>query len=254
MRTVSQLALVIAAVGCGGSPPLPRTDLHGYAARMEAADRYDELADAHRSAAGPPDTLINPDNYQCGDVDLDETLTSGGKPLMRFGGHSVPCWNPVEEYAQRQRLAAERLHHRAQNERHAAARLVEAEREACRGISPAEIEHSPFAHRREIAEVIPHRERGKVRGVRIVFKPVVGLSPAWMEQAIACHRARFERLGEPPTYLADDPTLVSGAVTTVSLHRGHLEVLVETRDDVGAHVALGRAQDLVRPWTRTAVR
>src|SRR5262245_17809707 len=254
MRTVSQLALVIAAVGCGGSQPLPRTDLHGYAAHMEAADRYDQLADGHRRAAGPPDTLINPDNYQCGDINLDEELTSGGKPLVRFGAHSVPCWNPAEEYAQRQRLAAERLHRRARNERHAAARLIEAETEACRGISPAEVEHSPFAHRREIAEVIPHRERGKVRGVRIVFKPVVGLSPAWMEQAIACHRARFERMGEPPSYLADDPTLVAGAVTTVSLHRGHLEVLVETRDDVAAHVALGRAQDLVRPRTQTAAR
>jgi hypothetical protein len=254
MRTVSQLALVIAAVGCGGSQPLPRTELHGYAARLEAADRADQLADVHRRAAGPPDTLVNPDNYQCGDVDLDEQLTSGGKPLMKFGAHSVPCWNPVEEHAQRQRLAAERLHRRAQAERQAAASLIEAEVAACRGISPAEVEHSPFAHRQEIADVVPHRERGEIRGVRIVFKPVVGLSPAWMEQAIACHRARFERLGEPPSYLADDPTLVAGAVTTVSLHRGHLEVLVETRNDVAAHVALARGQDLVRPWPRTAIR
>jgi hypothetical protein len=221
---------------------------------MEAADRADQLADVHRRAAGPPDTLVNPDDYQCGDVDLDEQLTTGGKPLMKFGSHSVPCWNPVEEYAQRQRLTAERLHRRAQAERHAAAGLIEAEVAACRGISPAEIEHSPFAHRQEIADVIPHRERGEVRGVRIVFKPVVGLSPAWMEQAIACHRARFERLGEPPSYLADDPTLVAGAVATVSLHRDHLEVLVETRNDVAAHVALARGQDLVRPWTRSAVR
>lgn len=252
MRTVAQLALVIAAVGCGGSPPLPTTNLRGYGARMEAADRYDQLADVHRRAAGPPDTLINPDDYRCGDVDLNEQVTSGGRPLIKLGAHSVPCWNPTEEYAQHQRLLAERLHRRAQDERHAAANLIEAEIEACRGISPAEIEHSPFAHRQEIAEVIPHRERGEIRGVRIVFKSVVGLSPAWMEQAIACHRARFERLGEPPSYLADDPTLIPGALTTVSLHRGHLEVLVETRDDVAAHVALARAQDLVR--AQTAVR
>jgi hypothetical protein len=257
MRTVSQLALVITAASCAGSQPLPRTEPHGYAARMEAADRYDQLADVHRRAAGPPDTTVNPDDYQCGDIDLSNQLTSGGKPLIPYRdswGRSVPCWNPVEERAQRQRLAAERLHRRAQDERHAAASLVEAELEACRGISPAEIEHSPFAHRQEIADVVPHRERGQIRGVRIVFKPVVGLSPAWMEQAIACHRARFERLGEPPGYLADDPTLVAGAVATVSLHRGHLEVLVETRNDVAAHVALARAQDLVRPRTQTAVR
>ena len=252
MRTVL-LALAI-AVGCGGSPALPRTELRGYGARMVAADRYDQLADAHSRAAGSPDTPVNPDDYQCGDVDVNEQVTSGGKPLVKLGAHSVPCWNPAEENAQRQRLAAERLRRRAQDERHAAANLIAAEREACRGISAAEIEHSPFAHRQEIAEVIPHRERGKIRGVRIVFKPVVGLSAAWMEQAIACHRARFARLGEPPTYLADDPTLVSGAVTTVSQHRGHIEVLVETRDEVAAHVALGRGQDLVRPRTRTAVR
>jgi hypothetical protein len=252
MRTVSQLALLVAAVGCGSSPPLPTTNLRGYGARMEDADRHERLADAHRRAAGPPDAPINPDDYQCGDIDLDEQLTSWGRPLTRFGAHSVPCWNPAEEYAQRQRLAATREHRRAQDERRAAAGLIRAEMAACRGISPAEIEHSPFAHRKEIAEVVPHRGGGEIRGVRIVFKPVIGLSPAWMEQAIACHRARFERLGEPASYLPDDPTLVSGAVTTVSLHRGHLEVLVETRDDVAAHVALGRAQDLMRP--QTAVR
>lgn len=234
---------------------MPTTNLHGYAARMEEADRHDRLADVHRRAAGPPDTPVNPDDYQCGDIDLSDQLTSGGKPLLPsfgFGRHSIPCWNPAEEHAQRQRLAADREHRRAQDERRAAANLIRAEMAACRGISPAEIEHSPFAHRQEIAEVIPHRGGGEIRGVRIVFKPVIGLSPAWMEQAIACHRARFERLGEPPSYLSDDPTLVSGAVTKVSLHRGHLEVLVETRDDVAAHVALGRAQDLVRP--QTAVR
>jgi hypothetical protein len=252
MRTVSQLALLVAAAGCGGSPPLPTTNLRGYGARMEQADRHDRLADAHRRAAGPPDTPINPDDYQCGDIDLSDELTSAGKPVLPFSAHTMPCWNPVEEYRQRQQLAADREHRRAQDERRAAASLIRAEMAACRGISPAEIEHSPFAHRKEIAEVIPHREGGEIRGVRIVWRPVIGLSPEWMEQAIACHHARFERLGEPASYLPDDPTLVSGAVTTVSLHRGHLEVLVETRDDVAAHVALGRAQDLVRP--QTAVR
>src|SRR3954471_5902456 len=140
MRTACLLALAIAA-GCGGSPPLPRTELHGYGARMEAADRYDQLAGVHARAAGPPDTLTNPDNYQCGDVNLDEVVTSGGKPLTRFGAPSVPCWTPAEENAQRQRLAAERLHRRAQDERHAAASLIEGELAGGRGISPAGIEH-----------------------------------------------------------------------------------------------------------------
>jgi hypothetical protein len=248
MRTVSQLALVVAAAGCGGSQALPTTNLHGYAAHMEAADQHDRLADAHRSAAGAPDTPVDPGNYQCGDRDMSDQLTSGGQRMLPM----VPCWDPAEESARHHRIAADREHLRAEHERRAAASLVEAELDACRGISAGELDHSPFAHRKEIAEVIPHRERGAVRGVRIVWKPVLGLSPAWMEQAIACHRARWQRLGEPASYLTDDPTLVPGAVTTVSLHRGHLEVLVEVRDDVAAHVALGRAQDLVR--TRMAGR
>ena len=46
--------------------------------------------------------------------------------------------------------------------------------------------------------------------------------------------------------------VVRGATVTVSSHRGHLEVEVETRDDVAANVALGRARDLV--GSRTAGR
>jgi len=249
MRTVANLALtLVAATAAGCSRPVLTPG--GYAAHMAAADEHSRRAEAHREVKrdveiehpGPPEA-----NYVCGDIDLYDQLTSGGKPLISRWRR--PCWNPSEEIAERERVAAIREEHRAREERRAAASLVEAELAACRGISPAEIEHSPFAHRMAIAAVIPYREGGDVRGVRIVFKPVPGLSVAWMQQAIACHRARFERLGEPPTYLSDDPTLVRGATATVSLHDDHIEVLVVTRDNVAANVALGRAQDLVRPRT-----
>jgi len=246
MQTAAKLVLPLAAAGVGCSRPSPPP--RGYAAHMAVAEEHSRRAEAHRQAKraveaehpGPPE-----DNYQCGDIDLYNQLTSAGKPMLPVR----PCWNPVEERAERERVAAVREEQRAREERRAAARLVEAELAACRGISPEEIEHSPFAHRQEIAEVIPHREGDAVRGVRIVWRPVPGLTVAWMEQAIACHRARFERLGEPPTYLTDDPTLVRGVTATVSLHSGRIEVLVEARDDVAASVALARAQDLVRPRT-----
>lgn len=247
MRTVSHVAFLVAVVGCGGSQHSLAPHPQGYAERMEAADEHAQRAEDHRQAIHPParSGTGSPLDYQCGDRDMSDQLTSGGQRMLP----EVPCWDPSEEYDQRQRAIAEREQHRADVERRAATKLVEAELAACRGISAEEAGHSPFAHRREIAEVIPHRERGEVRGVRIVFKPVMGLSAAWMEQAIACHRARFERMGEPPTYLTDDPTLVRGATATVAVHGGHLEVLVVTRDDVGAHVALARAQDLLRPLT-----
>jgi hypothetical protein len=245
MRTIAKLALTlitVAAGGCSHPAPPPR----GYAAHMAAADEHSRRADAHRQAAAGHNR--NPDNYQCGDAGppgWNDQLTSGGERLVP----QIPCWDPTDEAAERHRVVAAREQDRARRERRAAAGLVEAELAACRGISPDEVEHSPFAHRKAIAEVIPHREGSSVRGVRIVFKPVLGLSPEWMKQAITCHRARYERLGEPPTYLSDDPTLVPGATTTVSVHNGRIEVLVETHDEVAANVALGRAEELVRPRT-----
>jgi hypothetical protein len=244
MRTISKLALLIAAVGCGSSPPSLAPHPKGYAGHMEAADAHSERADQHRQAARAPDSA-RIENYQCGDRDMSDQLTSGGQRIMPM----VPCWDPVEEHAQRERAAARREDLRAQKERRTAAAMIETKVAACRGISDAELGHSPFAHHREIAAVLPHHEGGAIRGAIVVFKPVPGLTAAWLEQAIACHRAEFERLGEPPTYLSDDPTLVPGATATVSLHRGHLEVQIVTRDDVAAHVALARAQDLVRERT-----
>lgn len=245
MRQFSLLAFTIAAMGCGSSPPSLAPHPQGYAARMEAADAHSESAELHHDAARAPDSA-RIENYQCGDPDdRSDQLTSGGQRLMPM----VPCWDPVEEHAQRERAAARREDKLARQERRAAAALVETKVDACRGISEAEMGHSPFAHRHAIASAIPHEVAGAMRGVRIVFKPVPGLTQGWLEQAIACHRAEFERLGEPPTYLSDDPTLVRGAVATVSSHRGHLEVVVETRDEVAANVALGRARDLVGPRT-----
>lgn len=245
MRTISKLALVVAAAGCGGSPPSLAPHPKGYAGHMETADIHSDRAEQHRQAARAPDSA-RIENYQCGDrFDMSDQLTSGGQRIVPM----VPCWDPVEEHAQRERAAARREDLLAKKERRTAAAMIETKLAACRGISDAEIGHSPFAHHREIAAVLPHHEGGAIRGAIIVFKPVPGLTAEWLEQAIACHRAEFERLGEPPTYLSDDPTLVRGATATVSLHRGHLEVVIVTRDDVAAHVALGRAQDLVRQRT-----
>jgi hypothetical protein len=245
MRMISQLAFLVAAAGCGGSPQPMESRPHGYAAHMQVAEAHSRRAEDLRRSAAAPHAGTAGENYQCGDRDLSDQLTSGGERLLP----TVPCWDPVEENAERRRAAAEREERRARDERRAATSLVEAELAACRGISPEEIEHSPFAHRSAIAEVIPHAGGGKVRGVRIVFKPVVGLTAAWMDRALACHRARFARLGEPPIYLPDDPTLVPGATTKVTERGGHLEVLVETGNDVAAHVALARAQQLIHPRT-----
>jgi hypothetical protein len=215
---------------------------------MAAAEEHGHKAEDHRRAASAPDSdPTGPLGYQCGDVALSDQTTSGGERLVQ----SVPCWNVGEEAAGHQRALARREQQHARAERAAAASLVATELSACRGVRPRDLDRSPFAHSRDIAAVIPHRETGRLRGVRIVWKPVLSLTAGWMRQVIDCHRARFERLGEPATYLPDDPTLLAGASVTVEQHGAHLEVVVVTDDDVAARVAVERAQDLL--GNRTAV-
>lgn len=243
-------ATFLAACGRSNEPLVRRPK--GYAAQMQSAEAHAARAEQHREAARQPDSVRNdPERYHCGEGGfhgLNDQLTSGGERLLL----SVPCWDAAEEAAEHARYEAEREDEIARSERRTATSMAVAELAACRGIPARELEHSPFAHRRSIAMVIPHRETGTIRGVRIVFKPVPGLTAAWMRQAIACHRARFKRLGEPATYLPEDPTLVAGSTATVDVRNDHLEVLIETSDPTGARVALDRARDLVR--SRTAAR
>jgi len=247
MRYMPLLATIVATACTGSYGPLAEHP-HSYAEKMTAADEHSQNAAAHRRAVTVDQDPTSPSGYQCGDVALSDQSTSGGVRLVQ----AVPCWNVDEEIAAHHRFEADREQVLADNERRAATQMVVDEVAACQGLSARELEHSPFAHRREIDQVIPRREAGVLRGVRIVWKPVLGLSADWMRQAIACHRARFERLGEPATYMADDPTLVARATVTVEEHRGHIEVLVESSDDISSRVALERAHDLVHP--RTASR
>jgi hypothetical protein len=247
---VPSIATVVATFACGGSPAPIAPHPRGYAAHMEAAAVHSERAEQHRAATVKlPDTASGGSaGYQCGDTVLSDQSTSGGERLVQ----SVPCWDTGEELAEHHRYLAEREQKLARTERRTATHLVEDELAACRGLSPRELEHSPFAHRKEIATVIPHHVTGVLRGVRVVWKPVPGLTASWMRQAIDCHRARFERLGEPTVYLPEDPTMVARANVAVEQRGDHLEILIETPDDMTGRVALERARDLVRP--QTAIR
>jgi hypothetical protein len=194
-----------------------------------------------------PEAKANPSTYRCGDTTLNDQLTSGTERITSW----VPCWDQDDEIALTQRKNVMRIAEPAP-EREQAVALARAELTSCRGIPKGELDHSPFAHRRAIAQVIPHRRGGQIHGARIVLKPVPGLTAEYMRRAIACHQARFAVLGKPASYLPDDPTLVEGAEVDVSELRGHLEVFVRSDSDVAGTVAYARAQDLVR--TRTAGR
>ena len=116
--------------------------------------------------------------------------------------------------------------------------MVDREAAACARIPPGEREHSPFAHRAEIADVVPHRVDGVVRGVVVEFRAVPGLSAEWMRRDIACHQAHVAVVGHVPVGLADDPTLMPDALVHVAERGGRVIVTVTERSPVEGARAL----------------
>ena len=244
MRTLLGLLLLTA---CAGPPQARHERPKGWAGHQAEAEQHERAALAHDQAAEEVVSSSSIDSYQCGDTVLHEQSTSGTEPVTTW----TPCWNLDEEAAIRHRESADAERRAAREDRAQAGALARAELQHCRGIPQHERTHSPFAHKRAVTEVITHREAGTVRGARIVFKRVPGLTGDYMRRAIACNQARFAVLGNPAQYAPADPTLVEGADVEVTETRQNIIVTIKVDDDVQAAVAAERAQDLVRPQTAT---
>jgi hypothetical protein len=233
------LALVLAAA-CGGSAPPPREPL-GVQGHLSEADRHE--ADAHqldeRAAAiertGPPTA------YACGDQALADQPTSGGE---RLGGRA-PCWSGERGAIARSRALAHQLRADARAHRAQARVLATTERETCAGLPPEELEHSPFDHREDLAGVEAELDSDRLRGARIRFSRVPGLTAAWLRRALACHQAMAAATGYDPTHLATCPSTVAGADTTVIDDPGGLIVVVRAADPAAALTIYARAEALL---------
>jgi hypothetical protein len=240
---------------CGGDQQISRHEERGWAEHMVSAEQHEQRAAEHEQEAdaavqrrGPSDF---PSSYACGDPVLNDTLTTGGVGRVT---NWVPCVDVADEYGARQYEAAENEKKAAQRDRRMAADLVRAEMSACKGIPPAERDHSLFAHRTAVQNVFPHKESGLVRGVWIELKP--GLSADYVRRDIACQRARWAVLGpRGAANMPDDPTLVAGADVQVFDRHDHVDVLVRTDTVADGEVALARAEGRLAPSsTQTAVR
>lgn len=244
MRTAIWLGALL-AVSCGGHGPVvldqqPR----GYAELMNDAEQRERKAEHHDRVAQELPRQAPPANYVCGDPVMNAEQRSGTEPITSW----VPCWDPEEEAIDAHRAAAAHERRTAREERAQAIALARAEIASCRGIPARELGHSPLAHRKAIAEVIPFKDGDETRGVHILFKPVPGLDARWMERAIACHRARAAVLGDPDSL---DPTLVPGADVKVTEADGSVHVFVRTADGDSGALALARAQALTAARSAT---
>ena len=254
MRTALVFIVGAALAGCGGPQLAHPSDTRSWSERMLDAQAHEQRAAAHEQAATEAEQRSGPAAYNCGDVDLNDQLTTGGRRITTW----QPCFDIAEEAAMQHRFLAAKERAAARYDYQTARQLVRAEGQACAPIPVNERDHSVFAHRKEIAEIIPHRDATQLRGVWIVFKPTPGLTAAWVRQDIECQRAQWAVHGYKPDADPLDPTLVPGTDVRVVDRAGHVEVLVTAPDTNSAEVALARAMNEPGPLgeqpTETATR
>ncbi len=208
---------------------------------LAEADQHEAQARALEARAAEKERSGNPTPYTCGDTALNELATSGGERLHL----AAPCWAGERSAIRRDREAAERQRAEARDHRRTARAMLVAERKWCAGLPASELEHTPFDHREDLASVQAELEGDKLRGARVRFRKVPGLSADWLRQTIACHQAMSAMHGYDPTNLSHDPSVVSGVQTTVIEGPNGLEVVMRAADPAAALVVYARAEALL---------
>lgn len=182
----------------------------------------------------------------------DDGSVSAGSCGSAAGAEMVgsPCWSTDEHAGVDRRTAM--LEHRelAAAHRAAAENLRDAEARACVGLSDDDRDMSPFEHRLDIAssvelydEVLVGRETTRrLVGATIVFRPVRGLSSAWLERVLDCHLARNESLGHDVPEMPTCPLVPAGVTVNVRPVGTAFAVDVRAEGEAEAQEVLRRAQ------------
>jgi hypothetical protein len=225
---------------CGGPEKPPPEEPRSVAGLLADAERDEKAAAGHEVMArdsesqGVLDTCVTP---------LDDVSTTGGERLVA----RRPCWTGLINPSERHRQEAERLRQDAARHRAQASALLRAEQQACSGIDQDEIDHSPFFHGEDILAVEPYRVDGALRGARVWFRKVPGLTVEWMRKDISCQQARAAVMGDDETFQSYCPLMLPGVIATVEdTPRGLLVILRAEREDVAGAV-LARAQNACTP-------
>lgn len=242
-RVLPVAALVIVA-SCGP----PRTTDPGHPGALSAQEhqaeavRHEHEAEEHAAAYQPPEEHPTLGKVpECFDQPLAGVPTSGTEDLPLI----VPCWTaPYDRRDYHRRIAEDNLR-AAQEHRARAAELIGTERRACAGLGQNEISHSPFFHREDITAVKPYQEEGELRGARVYFRKVPGLTTPWLRHAIGCHQARAAVMGYSTHFQPYCPLALEGVAASVHETKRGFEVVLRADDELTAAAVLGRAEDLL---------
>lgn len=247
---MSRIALLVfavgAALGCGArggsNDTLPARHLSAEEHEAEAS-RHEREAEEHEARAERYEAVERSEgtgSIRCFDRPLEGVTYSGGEPIETLR----PCWTSLTSPSARERNEAEDHRRQAARHRARATELRTTEARACAGLGEYEIAVSPFAQRRDIVSVEPYRDGSELRGVRVTFRRVPGLSAGWMRQALACHAARAATLGYPATFMSYDPSTLPDVALSVVENADTVIVTVRSDRSEIAAAALGRAEQL----------
>lgn len=231
------------AFSCAKPPPPknPHPEPLSVAEHIAEAKRHEAEA-ARQQAMYVPNPAERGRTLKCFEqVNPVPAPDDGGEriPLLR------PCWttpaNPTAihlEEAQENRREADE--HRAR-----AAALIGAEKRSCQGLGESAVAHSPFIHREDIVLAEPVHEKDELRGARVLFRKVPGLTSDWLEKVGSCHQARAAVMGFSATFMPSDPLSVRDANLSVKTIEQGVWVTVTSERAESAALIWARVRGLV---------
>ena len=232
------IAISLLLAGCGGTSnekPLS-VDQHVAAANNSevAAEREDDVA----ASAGPEVTIAG-----CTDGYMSRVTTAGAVPVAP----GFPCWSTLIGTSDVHRLHAEELRRDAMRHRRVAAKLLDAQRNACAAVPPEEQTHTPTWHRDDIVRVAEIAADGHPIGARLEFRHVPGLTSEKLQHLYDCMRARAAVVGFDPTFMSYCPAMLPHVKVVVVDNADTFDVAITGDDAAAGALVWSRAQDLRRP-------
>lgn len=231
----------LALLACGGKAPAHQhPEPLSVSEHRTQAQEHDDAALAAEQRVGESPAGQAGEKVVC--VDTGGPLSSGGErtKVMR------PCWTQVNRETA--------LHKIAEQERKAAAdhrawanMLIEVEQSACESLGEQERKTSPFTHQPDILSVEEYRESGALRGAKVVFRKVPGLTKEWIATSFYCHQARAAKLGYDSEFMPHCPLSLENTSTNVEDQNDVIVVTLRSEDPVIAASILGRAQKAATP-------
>ena len=241
MRLQSTVAVIgpLVALSCAG----PAASQHAHDRPLSVAEHEAE-AQRHERVAADHERSYEPR----ADLGSERMCANGVVPGPSSGGEEMrvmrPCWTHETNPTALHLREADINRREADKHRGEAAALLGAEKRSCAGLGAAEIDHSPFYHREDIVRVEPLLEGRQIRGARVLFRAVPGLSARWLERASRCHLARAAVMGYSDTFMPYCPLALREVEVAIEDTDEGLWIVVRSSRPASAAAIWGRVQAL----------